>query len=134
VEPGTDDKMNIVSPEAVSHSKNLTFEFSKTLRGENVNLNQYSSSTFVIDVDGKVYQGASANEASATIIIIGGKSTFINEKIPRVAVDSYISEQQKLTIYKIIKELSNYYSDAIISSSNETLDQSITALYNNYCG
>ena len=126
--------MNEVSPEAVAHSKNLTFNFSNTLRGEKVDLNRYSSATYIIDVNGKVYQSASANEDQATIIIIGGKDKFINEKIERPTVDFYISEQQKLTIYKIIKELSSYYQDSTISSSNEMLDQSITALYNNYCG
>lgn len=126
--------MNEVSPEAVAHSKNLTFNFSNTLRGEKVDLNRYSSATYIIDVNGKVYQSASANEDQATIIIIGGKDKFINEKIERPTVDFYISEQQKLTIYKIIRELSSYYQDSTISSSNEMLDQSITALYNNYCG
>ena len=126
--------MNLVSPEAVAHSKDLSFEFSKTLRGENVDLNQYSSATYIIDLDGKIYQGASANEQQASIIIIGGIDKFINEKINRTAVNFYISEQQKHTIYKIIKELSNYYQDSTISSSNELLEQAVSALYSNYIG
>ena len=126
--------MNTVSPEAVAHSKDLTFEFSETLRGEPVNLNDYSSATYIIDLDGKIYQGASASEESASIIIIGGIDKFINEKIERQAVNFYMSEQQKLSVYKIIKELASFYQDAEISSSNETLQQSITALYSNYTG
>jgi hypothetical protein len=126
--------MNTVSPEAVAHSKDLTFEFSETLRGESVNLNDYSGSTYVIDIDGTIYQGESATEDSAKIVIIGGIDKFINEKIERQAVNFYLSEQQKLTIYKIIKELASFYQNAQISSSNETLQQSITALYSNYTG
>lgn len=126
--------MNLVSPEAVAHSKDLSFEFSKTLRGENVDLNQYSSATYIIDLDGKVYQGASANEQQASIIIIGGIDKFVNEKVNRTSVNFYISEQQKHTIYKIIKELSNYYQDSTISSSNELLEQAVSALYSNYIG
>lgn len=126
--------MNLISPEAVAHSKDLNFEFSNTLRGEKVRLENYSSATYVIDVDGNVYQGASANESSASIIIIGGIDKFINEKIQRPTINFYISEQQKLTIYKIVKELAAYYQDSTISSSNEMLDYSITALYNNYVG
>lgn len=126
--------MNTVSPEAVAHTKDLTFEFSETLRGEEVNLDDYSSATYVIDVNGTIYQGAPANEKEASIVIIGGKDTFINEKIERPEVGFYISEQQKLTIYKIMKELSRYYQDALISSSNENLQQCISALYANNCG
>lgn len=126
--------MNKVSPEAVAHSKDLNFEFSETLRGEPVNINDYSDATYIIDLDGTIYQGASASEESATLIIIGGIDKFINEKIERHAVNFYITEQQKLTVYKIIKELALFYQDASISSSNETLQQSIIALYSNYCG
>lgn len=126
--------MNSVSPEAVAHSRDLNFEFSETLRGENVSLNDYSDATYIIDLDGKIYQGASASEENATIIIIGGIDKFINEKIERQAVNFYITEQQKLTVYKIIKELASFYQDAQISSSNETLQQSIIALYSNYVG
>lgn len=126
--------MNEISPEAVAHSKDLSFEFSKTLRGENIDINQFASATYVIDIDGKVYQGASANEQQASIIIIGGVDKFINEKIERTSVNFYISEQQKLTIYKIIKELANYYQDSSISSSNELLEQAVSALYSNYIG
>ena len=126
--------MNKVSPSAVSHSKNLTFEFSETLRGESINLNDYSDATYIIDVDGTVYQGASASEQNASVLKIGFIDKFINEKIERPTVNFYMSEQQKVTIYKIIKELAAYFQDSTISSSNEMLDQGITSLYNNYCG
>ena len=53
--------MNEVSPEAVSYSNNLSFTFSQTLRGENVNLDNYSSYTFIINVDGHVYQGSNSS-------------------------------------------------------------------------
>ena len=126
--------MNKVSPEAVAFSKNLTFNFSGTLRNENVNLNNYSNYTFIIDVDGVVYQGASANEQSANIIIIGGKDSFMFAKSTSFTSDFFLTEQQKVTLYKIIRELSKYTNTADISSNNTTLEQALTSLYNNYCG
>jgi len=126
--------MNQVSSEAVAHSKNLNFEFSNTLRGQKINLNSYSSYTFIIDVDGKVYQCATASEESASIIIIGGIDKFVNEKAKRMAVNYFLTEQQKVTLYKILKEAAIYSEDAVISSSNESLNLSLSALYSNYCG
>ena len=126
--------MNKVAPTAISYSKNLNFDFSNTLRGENVNLENYSSYTFILDVDGTVYQGASANENNANICVIGGLNKFINSKKNTVYNNFYISEQQKLTLYKVIKDLSNFTDSAVITSNNDKLEQSLTALYVNYCG
>lgn len=126
--------MKRVSPDAVSYCKNMTFTFSKTLRNQDVNLNDYQSSNFIIDVDGGVYQGASANEQSATITVIGGINGFINEKAVRLQLDFYVTSQQKITIYRIIKGLSQITDNATISSDNPILEQSVTALYKNYCG
>ena len=46
--------MKNVSPEALSYCSNFYFTFSKTLRNQSVNLNDYASATFIIDVDGRV--------------------------------------------------------------------------------
>lgn len=126
--------MQELSPEAIAYSKNLTFAFSNTFKDQDINLNNYSQFTFIIDIDGKVYQGATANEDSATIVIIGGIDQFVNAKSNTVYSNFYITEQQKVTLYKVIKELARYTNTAVISSDNEKLEQSITALYNNYCG
>jgi len=126
--------MNRVSAEAVAHSKNLTFNFSGTLRNQNVNLNDYSSYTFIIDVDGSVYQGSNASEDNANIIIIGGIDVFMFTKSSTFASNFFLTEQQKVTLYKIIKELSRYTNTADITSDNDTLQQALTSLYNNYCG
>jgi hypothetical protein len=86
--------MNTVGPDAVSYSKNLNFSFSNTLRNEKINLDDYSSATFIIDVNGTIYQGSAANESSASIIIIGGINQFVNEKVSRPVANFYLSEQQ----------------------------------------
>ena len=83
--------MQELSPEAIAFSKNLTFAFSNTFKDENVDLNQYSSYTFIIDIDGKVYQGTTANEESASIVIIGGIDKFINAKSNSVYSNYYIT-------------------------------------------
>ena len=126
--------MNEVSPEAIAYCKNLTFSFSNTLRDEKVNLQNYSSFTFIIDIDGTVYQGASADEQSATVCLIGGLNKFIHAKSVTAYSNFYVTEQQKVTLYKAIRELARYTDTASITSDNEKLEQSISALYNNYCG
>lgn len=125
--------MNIVAPTAVSYSKNLNFDFSNTTRGEKVNLNSYNSYTFVIDVDGSVYQGVSANETNARICIIGGLNKFVNSRLNTVYSNYYLTEQQKITLYKIMKDLAMYTDSATITSSHDKLEQALTTLYINYC-
>jgi len=115
--------MQEVSPEAVAYSKNLDFSFSNTLRNENVNLNNYNSYTFIIDVDGTVYQGANASESQASIVIIGGIDKFMHSKSTSLASNFFLTEQQTI-----------YTNTALISSDNDTLEQALNSLYNNYCG
>lgn len=126
--------MNVVSPSAVSYSKNLSFEFSNTLRNERVNLSEYSYAQYIIDVDGKIYNAASADEEQATIVLIGGIDAFINEKAIRPQLNFYISQQQKNVIYKIMKEHATFYNDAEVTGTSETLDQCVSSLYNNLVG
>lgn len=126
--------MNTVSPEAISHSKNLNFDFSNTLRDEQVNLDNYSSYTYIIDVDGIIYQASNANEDSANIVIIGGTDKFINEKMNTLNSNFFITETQKTVLYKAMKELAKFYDSAQITSNSDKLEQSLNALYSNYCG
>lgn len=126
--------MNLVSPQAVAYSKNLNFDFSNTLRDEQVNLNDYSSYTFIIDIDGSVYQSDQANEDNANIVVVGGTDAFINEKANTLNSSFFITDTQKVTLYKIMKELAKYYDNASITSSSDKLEQSLNALYTNYCG
>jgi len=126
--------MNRVGPSAVSYSKDLDFTFTYTLRGEKISLNEYSSYTFVIDIDGAIYQGAAANESSATVILVGGVNKFINSKTIGTPSNYYISEQQKVTLYKVIRGMAEYSDSANITSENPKLEQALNALYTNYCG
>jgi len=123
-----------VSAEAVAHCKNMVFDFSGTLRNQKVNLNDYKSYNFIIDVNGNVYQGANANENQASIVIIGGIDKFMYAKTTTLASNFFLTEQQKVTLYKIIRELSVYTNTASITSDNELLEQALSSLYNNYCG
>ena len=126
--------MNTVSPNAVAYSKNLSFTFSGNLRNESVDLNQFSSYTFIIDIDGTVYQGANADPDNATVMIIGGTSKFLFSRSQELYSNFYVTEQQKITLYKIIRELSIYYDNAVITSDNDKLEQALITLYTNYCG
>lgn len=122
-----------MSPGALSYHKNLTFVFSNTLRNESIDISQYSSD-YVIAINGEVYSSGSASGDNATVVIIGGSDRFINEKSERLESTFYMSEPQKLTLYKAIKELSKRTDSANILSNNDKLEQSITALYRNFCG
>jgi hypothetical protein len=122
-----------MSPGALSYHKNLTFVFSNTLRNESIDISQYSSD-YIIAINGEVYSSGSASGDNATVVIIGGSDRFINEKSERLESTFYMSEPQKLTLYKAIKELSKRTDSANILSNNDKLEQSITALYRNFCG
>jgi hypothetical protein len=126
--------MNRVSPNAIANSKNLSFAFSGDLRDQPVDLTQYNSYTFIIDVDGTVYQGSIANMNQASIVIIGGVDRFFNSRSQELYSNFYITEQQKITLYKVMRELSIYYDNAVITSDNDKLEQALTTLYTNYCG
>jgi len=126
--------MNLVSPLAIAYHKNITFNFSNTLRNQIVNLSSFSSSGYVIDVNGEVYSTGTASGETVTVTIIGGSDRFINEKAYRLESKFYMSEPQKVTLYKIIKELSEKTDGATISSNNDKLEQALTALYRNNCG
>ena len=127
--------MNRVGYEAPSYSKDISFNFSKTLRGEKVDLNKFSSYTYILDVDGSLYQGAQANENQASICIIGGTTQFVNTKRPNnVYSNFYVTEAQKVALYKIVKKMSEYSDSANITSDNDKLEQAINSLYSNYCG
>ena len=125
--------MMLMSPGAISYHKNLTFNFSNTLRNEHVDLNDYSDG-YVIDINGEVYSSGSVSGDDATVTIIGGSDRFVHEKVNRLESSFYMSEPQKLTLYKAIKELSKKYDSATINSNNDKLEQSLTALYRNFCG
>ena len=126
--------MKRISPEALAYCKNFTFTFSKTYKSDNVYLENYSDYNFIIDVDGTVYQSKIANENSATVMVIGGINKFANGKAITIDVNYYLSEQQKITLYKIIKAISKYTDSATFDSDNEKLARNLEALYSNYCG
>jgi len=126
--------MYICSPSSISYSKNLYFAFSFTLRNQTINLNDYASANYIIDVNGTCYASAAPNEDSASVVIIGGIDKFINEKEQRMDIPFYLTEPQKIVLYKIIKDLSIYTTTAEIGSNSETLEQSLGALYENYIG
>lgn len=127
--------MNKISYDAPSYSTNISFNFSNSLRGEKVDLERFSSYTYVLDIDGTLYQGAQANENQASVCIIGGVNKFVNSKKPSgVYSNFYITEAQKVALYKIVKKMSEYSDSANITSNNDKLELAINSLYSNYCG
>jgi hypothetical protein len=126
--------MNLVGPSAISYHKKIAFNFSNTLRNQQVNLEQYTQNGYVIDVNGNIYSSGNASEDSTTVVVIGGSDRFINEKANRIASTYFMTEPQKATLYKIIMHLSKRTDSAEITSNNGKLEQSLNALYSNNCG
>ena len=126
--------MKKISPEALAYCNSFTFTFSKTYKDENVYLENYSDYNFIIDVDGTVYQSKIANEKLATVVIIGGINKYANGKAITIDLNYYISEPQKITLYKIVRAISKYTDSASFDSDNEKLARNLQALYSNYCG
>lgn len=127
--------MKLVSPGAPSYSKNLAFSFSKTKRNESVSLNDYSDYNYILDVNGMLYMGSEPGEDSATVCIIGGDDTFVNEKAKRINSNYYISEPQKVTLYDMMREHARWGDSAEITcEDSEKLELGLYSLYKNSCG
>ena len=109
--------------------KNLTFEFTNTLRNQQVDLNAVGGN-FVIDINGLIYVNGTPPRDSATIMIVGGLSTFINEKVYREPT-SYMTIQQQRTVSKILRKLGIFYTDANVTSSNNALSNFVNQAYFN---
>lgn len=112
----------------ISRIKTLNFEFTKTLRNQSVDVNSIGAD-FVINVDGTIYANGSPSE-SATVVLVGGLSTFINEKVPREPF-TYITIQQQRTLYLIISKLGKVFKDATLTSSNQSLKNYLDEMYYN---
>jgi len=122
----------IVGPGTVAKGKNLYFTLSGNLRGEGVDVTTLPGN-YAIDIEGTIYKNSEPPEGSAAITVVGGQDTFINEKQPRPYC-FYLSQRQKVTIYKILKELAKNTNTAQIHSDDILLDHLITNTYANYCG
>ena len=125
--------MDKVGPGKVAQAKNLYFKTSEDPRGTKVNI-QGLGGNYVIDIDGAIYEVSASSGESAAITIVGGVDTFVNEKQYR-PYSFYLTQRQKLSIYEILRELSQVTVKAQLSAGdNEILDFLVTNTYSNYCG
>lgn len=122
-----------VGPSFVARSRNLDFTTTKTLRGESVNVDSLGSN-FVIDTQGEIFKLSDPTEESATITLVGGLDTFVNEKEYREPI-FYITQKQKNTVYAILRELSiNTDTGKVTCSDNDVFDRLVSSAYFNFCG
>lgn len=122
-----------VNSSYVARSTNITFETSQTLRNEVVNIDQFNTD-FVIDINGAIYKLSEPMDGQATVTIVGGLDTFVNEKIYREPLP-YLTQLQKNTLYSILKELATFTDAATVQCSNDTIiDDFINSAYFNFCG
>lgn len=120
------------TPYDIAKFKNLNLEFTNTLRNEFVSINSLQSN-FVIGVDGIVYKNNDSSGNTATVILIGGLSTFTNEKIYRKP-STYLTIYQKRTLHNIARHLAINFSNAKINSSNQELRSFLKISYSNSLG
>ena len=121
--------LKAASADQVCKVKNLTFEFTNTLRNQSVNLNSVGGN-FVIDINGLIYINGTVPSESATVTLVGGLSTFINEKVYREPT-TYMTIQQQRTVSKILRKLGVFYTNANVDSSNKALSNFINQCYFN---
>ena len=125
--------MDKVGPGKVAQAKNLYFKTSGDPRGTKVDIKGLGGN-YVIDIDGAIYEVSASSGESAAITIVGGVDTFVNEKQYR-PYSFYLTQRQKLSIYEILRELSQVTVKAQLSAGdNEILDFLVTNTYSNYCG
>lgn len=121
--------LKAASADQICKIKNLRFEFTNTLRNQIVDLNSVGGN-FVIDINGLIYVNGSIPKDSATVMLVGGLSTFINEKVYREPI-SYMTIPQQRTVIKILRKLGIFYSDATVDSSNNALSNFVNQAYFN---
>jgi hypothetical protein len=119
---------NVVGPGKVAKNKDLYFTFTNTTRNTKVDINSVGGN-YVIDVEGSIYE---LSEGKA-VTLIGGKNDFANEKETRTGF-LYVTQRQKQTVYKILKELALSSDTAQVMSDNEEFDMVVRNTYRNYCG
>ncbi|CAB5221170.1 hypothetical protein UFOVP247_98 [uncultured Caudovirales phage] len=122
----------VVGPAYVARSMNIAFSISGTLRNESVEISKLGTN-FVIGLDGAIYKNSEPSPTSATVMLVGGDDTFINEKNKR-AGKFYMTERQKVTLYAILKNVALMSDTAQITSDHPVLQQIAYATYFNYCG
>lgn len=124
--------MAIVGSSAVARATSLHFSTTKTLRNQFVNPKTVKAD-YVIDLNGAIYSNRTPPPGQAHVVLIGGLDTFIHAKKKNTPV-FYMTEQQKVTLYGILRELAKKTNTATISSDNNTLETIAKAIYTNYCG
>jgi D-arabinose 1-dehydrogenase-like Zn-dependent alcohol dehydrogenase len=125
--------MNQVSATKIAKAKNLYFKTTDTPRGTKLDLNSLGGN-YVIDIDGTVYEISESSGESASITIVGGIDTFVNEKKYRPYV-TYLTQRQKMVLYSILKELAQNTIKAEVSAGDNTMiDSLVKSVYRNYCG
>lgn len=125
--------LNVVSSSFMGGFNDYTFNFSFTLRNQQVNLESYDCN-YILDIDGVLYEKNSNVTQSCVVIIVGGIDTFMFEKETRPPVNFFITDAQRVVIYRVIKELSRKTDTAKIEANQETLKTFIQSLYSNLCG
>lgn len=120
--------LKVTTSNQIFRIKNLTFEFTNTLRNQSVDLNSIDAD-FVINIDGVIYT-KKIPSGSAKIVLVGGLSSFTNEKISRESF-TYLTVPQQRTLLQIISKLGKFHKNASIVSSNDSLYNYLNEMYYN---
>lgn len=121
-----------VNPAYPARYRNLTFNITRTLRNETIDLGSLSGN-FVIDIRGNVYLLNEPTGDDAVIDIEGGLDTFVHAKIVRTPLP-YLTQQQKTTIYSILKQLAVLTDTSQLDSNDDTIYEFVNSAYFNFCG
>ena len=107
--------------DAVKNVSNVTFNFSNTERGENVQIDALDGD-IVLDVSGALWAFQEPS-GSLTVTVIGGLDTHAYRKDKTPSVAFYIHPEQISTIKKMMREFAilNRYEGQVNPGNNEDL-------------
>lgn len=114
-------------------AQSLYFAFTYTKKGESIDLSAYNCN-FIIDVNGDVYQIDSLDSENVTIVLVGGIDQFVGAPPKMSAVNFYITESQKITLYAILRAFAKANDGGTVDSNSEDLYLLVKSLYDNYRG
>lgn len=124
--------MELAQISEIAAFSNLNFLFSFTLKGETIDFNSFDCN-YILDINGAYYKKALPNQ-ECNILVVGGIDRFIHDRTTAPLVPFYITESQKIALYRLLRELAQRTDTAILRANQERLETIVTSTYNNYIG
>lgn len=104
--------------------KNITINFTNTKTDEAAR----RSGGVYISFDGTV------TGSGSSVTVQGGDNTGAHTVSQLTPIPFFMSQSQRVSLQRLLKQLSSKTDYATIRSNNDALQEMATAIYRNYCG